>query len=97
MSSRNQYLTAQERNIAPQLYQALSRAAQRLAEGETDLASIERAEVEALTRSGFRPEYFAIRDAQSLNSPTAQSRQLAVLVAARLGKARLIDNVQITR
>lgn len=97
MSSRNQYLTKEERRIAPQLHQALARAVERIAAGDNDYAGIERAELEALTRSGFRPDYFAIRDAQSLAAPGAETRHLAVLVAARLGKARLIDNLQVKR
>ncbi|HEU4627669.1 MAG TPA: pantoate--beta-alanine ligase [Steroidobacteraceae bacterium] len=94
MSSRNQYLTAAERRVAPQLYAALTRAVKRLAAGEREFAAIERAELDALTRAGFRPDYFTVRDAQTLQPPGTQSRHLVVLVAARLGKARLIDNLQ---
>src|SRR5581483_3857546 len=90
MSSRNQYLTADERKLAPQLYAALTRAVKRLASGERDFASIEKAELEAIKRLGFRPDYFTVRDAKTLVPPSADSRHLVVLVAARLGKARLI-------
>jgi pantoate--beta-alanine ligase len=94
MSSRNQYLTAEERKVAPRLYAALTRAVKRLAAGERDFASIEKVELEALGRAGFRPDYFTVRDAKTLLPPGADSRDLVVLVAARLGKARLIDNLQ---
>jgi pantoate--beta-alanine ligase len=94
MSSRNQYLTAEERKIAPELYAALSRAVKRLAAGEREFAAIERAELDAIKRAGFRPDYFTVRDAKTLVPPSAESRYLVVLVAARLGKARLIDNLQ---
>jgi pantoate--beta-alanine ligase len=94
MSSRNQYLTAEERKIAPQLHAALSRAVKRLAAGERDYAAIERAELDAISRAGFRPDYFTVRDARKLVAPDTQARHLVVLVAARLGKARLIDNLQ---
>jgi len=97
MSSRNQYLTAEDRKIAPLLYEALTRAGKRVAAGETDFAAIERAEIESLTRSGFRPDYFSVRDASNLTAPSTESRHLVLLVAARLGKARLIDNLQIRR
>ena len=97
MSSRNQYLTADERKTAPQIHAALSRAVKRLAAGETDFAAIESAETEALKRAGFRPDYFSVRDAKTLAAPGAESRHLVVLVAARLGKARLIDNLQVRR
>jgi pantoate--beta-alanine ligase len=97
MSSRNQYLTAAERALAPQLYATLQAAAQRLRVGEADFAAIERAGVEALESGGLRPDYFAVRRAADLAAPTAASRSLVVLTAARLGKARLIDNVQVSR
>ena len=97
MSSRNQYLTAAERKIAPRLHQALSRAVKHLLAGKSDYASIERTELEALRQAGFRPDYLSVRDAESLMPPTEASRHLVVLVAARLGKARLIDNLQLTR
>ena len=97
MSSRNQYLTAQERRVAPQLHAALTRAANRIGAGDTDFAAIERAELGTITRAGFRPDYFSVRDASTLAQPGPESRHLVVLVAARLGKARLIDNLQVRR
>jgi pantoate--beta-alanine ligase len=96
MSSRNQYLTEEERKIAPQLHAALSRAVNRVHAGDRDFAGIERAELEAIGRAGFRPDYFTVRDAKTLVAPGAEARHMVVLVAARLGKARLIDNLQIT-
>lgn len=97
MSSRNQYLTAQERTLAPQLHQALMRAAQRLQQGDDDFDAIETAQFAAIAAAGFRPDYFAIRNAADLAPAQADSRHLVVLLAARLGKARLIDNVQVRR
>ena len=76
MSSRNQYLTAEERKIAPQLYAALQSAVGRLAAAEFDFASIERAGGAELLAAGFQPEYFSIREARDLNAPTAGSRIL---------------------
>jgi pantoate--beta-alanine ligase len=97
LSSRNQYLTAAERALAPRIYATLEQAAVRLRSGEADFASIERAGVQALTQVGFAPDYFAVRQAADLARPAPETRALVVLAAARLGKARLIDNVQITR
>jgi pantoate--beta-alanine ligase len=97
MSSRNQYLTAEERKVAPTLHAALTSAAKRISGGEKDFAAIERAELDVITRAGFRPDYFTVRDANTLVAPSADARHLVVLVAARLGKARLIDNLQIKR
>jgi len=97
MSSRNQYLTEDERKIAPAIYQGLKRAVARVQAGETDLGAIEAEELEALRKLGFRPDYFTVRDASTLAPPASDARHLVVLVAARLGKARLIDNLQIRR
>jgi pantoate--beta-alanine ligase len=97
MSSRNQYLTADERKVAPRIHEGLKRAVDRIKRGELDFASIEKGEVDALKASGFRPDYFTVRDARTLLPATADSRHLVTLVAARLGKARLIDNLQLHR
>jgi pantoate--beta-alanine ligase len=97
MSSRNQYLTAAERALAPQIYVALEAAARRLRAGDVDFASIEHAGFHELETTGFRPDYFSVRKAQDLCTATPQARELVILTAARIGKARLIDNVQVTR
>jgi pantoate--beta-alanine ligase len=95
MSSRNQYLTPEERQVAPRIYQTLLAAAKRLRAGENDFAGIERFGVQALEGAGMRPDYFAVRQAQDLGSPLPDTSHLVVLTAARLGKARLIDNIQV--
>jgi len=97
LSSRNQYLTPHERALAPRIHQELQRAAGSVYAGETDFALIERTAAEALSGAGFRPDYFAIRDARDLSEPRPDARHLVVLTAVRLGKARLIDNVQVNR
>jgi pantoate--beta-alanine ligase len=97
MSSRNQYLTPAERVLAPRLYATLQAAAQRLRAGDGDFAGIEHAGLTALQSAGFRPDYFAVRQAADLHAPAAGARALVVLTAARLSKARLIDNVQVMR
>ncbi|HEY6515590.1 MAG TPA: pantoate--beta-alanine ligase [Steroidobacteraceae bacterium] len=95
MSSRNQYLTDEERSKAPVIHQTLLAAVERLRAGERDFAAIERAAVETLEQAGFRPDYFSVRRADDLGIPAADTRHLVVLVAARLGRARLIDNLQL--
>jgi pantoate--beta-alanine ligase len=97
MSSRNQYLTTAERALAPKIYVALQAAAKRVRGGDGDFASIERAGFRELESAGFRPDYFSVRQATDLNVPAAAARELVVLTAARLGRARLIDNVQVAR
>lgn len=95
MSSRNQYLSAAERQIAPRIYEALQAAASRLQAGEREFASIERTGVAALEKVGMKPDYFSVKRAQDLGPPLADTDHLVVLTAARLGKARLIDNIQV--
>lgn len=97
LSSRNQYLTPAERKLAPVIYQTLVAAAARIRAGDADSASIERSGFETLERAGFRPDYFSVRRAQDLASATTESRALVILAAARLSRARLIDNVQVAR
>lgn len=98
MSSRNQYLTAAERAIAPRLYATLQDTAARLAAGqaeeETQFASLAAAGRQALESAGFRPDYYEIRTADSLAEARAGA-PLVVLAAAWLGATRLIDNLQV--
>lgn len=97
MSSRNQYLTEPERRLAPRIYQTLLHAVEQLRAGECDFAALERDGMKTLTQAGFKPDYFSIREAGVLRSPGADSQELVVLTAARLGKARLIDNLRVVR
>jgi pantoate--beta-alanine ligase len=97
MSSRNQYLTPEERLLAPRIYQTLLAAANRLRAGDTDFTGIERAGIQTLAGLDMRPDYFVVRQAQDLGVPQATTKHLVVLTAARLGKARLIDNVQVVK
>jgi pantoate--beta-alanine ligase len=97
MSSRNQYLTPAERQVAPRIYQTLQAAANRLQAGDTEPSSIERTGVEALAKAGMKPDYFSVRRAQDLGAPAPDTKHLVVLTAARLGKARLIDNIQVRK
>jgi pantoate--beta-alanine ligase len=97
MSSRNQYLTPAERQLAPRIFATLEGATRRLASGEDDFAAIERASIESLTAAGLRPDYFSIRNAQDLSPPHADARHLVALTAVRMSRARLIDNLQVSR
>lgn len=96
MSSRNQYLTEDERRIAPLLYAELQWLAQRLEQGERDIEALQTATGKRLNAGGFETDYVAIVDASTLQALTGDSTQAVVLAAARLGAARLIDNIEIT-
>jgi len=96
MSSRNSYLSADERKRAPELYAALSAAGEALQSGNRDFEALEVSAADRLGEAGFDVEYFAIRRAQNLEVPDRDCDELVVLTAARLGRARLIDNVVVT-
>jgi pantoate--beta-alanine ligase len=95
LSSRNRYLSAQERVIVPEIHRALQAAVQRLDAGDRNFLGIESAGWQSLAVAGLRPDYFAVRDADDLQPPRTASRELVVLTAARIGKARLIDNLRV--
>ncbi len=94
MSSRNAYLIEPERALAPCVYEALCWAQQQLAAGNRNYAQIESAGLQRLQRVGFRVDYFSIRQSGNLWSADGDSDHLVILVAAWLGRARLIDNLR---
>ena len=96
LSSRNSYLGAVERGIAPQLYQTLLDVQSLVECGERDFAGIEQAAVQQLGEAGFAPDYVSIRRQQDLAKPEPGDSALIVLGAAVIGRARLIDNIRIS-
>jgi pantoate--beta-alanine ligase len=95
MSSRNQYLSAEQRESAVMLYNSLLQAQQEIASGEKDFVTIQKRASIELNKAGFRVEYFEIRRAEDLQPASEKNRELVILVAAWLGEARLIDNLQL--
>lgn len=93
MSSRNGYLTAEERALAPQLYRTLQKTATAIKSGNRDYTGLEAAAEAALQEAGFRPDYYAIRRAEDLTMPGDSEQNLVILAAAFLGTTRLIDNL----
>ena len=96
LSSRNHYLRPAERRRAPLLYAKLCEASERIRGGERDYHALGLYYMEALAGTGFRPEYFTVRRAGDLASPSRSDAELVLLAAAWLGRARLIDNVLCT-
>jgi pantoate--beta-alanine ligase len=96
LSSRNRYLSAAERAVAPAMYRALDKARRQLEAGDTNYAALQAEGLEALAQAGFRPDYFEVRTAARLATPTPGDVNIVVLAAGRIGKARLIDNIQCT-
>lgn len=95
LSSRNGYLSAEERALAPGLYQTLSEIADDFKAGKDLSDSLKNAE-ERLNQRGFRTDYLEIRRTSDLAPATLNDDSVAVLGAAFLGSARLIDNLQVT-
>ncbi|MDE2148387.1 MAG: pantoate--beta-alanine ligase [Gammaproteobacteria bacterium] len=93
LSSRNRYLGAVERAVAPRLYQALRALAERLTAGQRDFTALERQAVAGLRTAGFAPDYVAVRDPQ-LRAP-AERGPWVLLAAARLGGTRLLDCLRV--
>lgn len=92
LSSRNGYLTAAERALAPELAATMGWLAERMAAGERNLAQLVADGRERLNNAGFRTDGIDIVDASTLTPLTGDSRAAVILMAAFLGKARLIDN-----
>jgi len=95
LSSRNGYLTADERRLAPGLSQVMQSMAERLSNGERHIDEIIEQANAALQEKGFRPDGLAICDASTLQPLTVESQRAVILMAAWLGNARLIDNQQV--
>lgn len=93
MSSRNQYLTPAERRVAGSLHAALERCVLAIKSGRSVDKSID-AEKKKLARNGFRVDYFELRRASDLAPISRAAQENVLLVAARLGSARLIDNMR---
>jgi pantoate--beta-alanine ligase len=96
MSSRNQYLDEAQRQLATTIYRQLEQAVAALKSGSRDFAKIEATGRAALDGAGFRTDYFSVRDAKSLAPAQPDTKHFVVMTASRLGKARLIDNIQIS-
>ncbi|BBN82736.1 pantothenate synthetase [Pseudoalteromonas sp. A25] len=96
MSSRNGYLSAQEKSTAKVLFNTLNDAVSHLQSGNTEFTQIEEQAKQTLIEHGLKPDYFNIANAQTLRPANQNDKQLVILAAAFLGKVRLIDNMQVT-
>ncbi|PHM63897.1 pantoate--beta-alanine ligase [Xenorhabdus stockiae] len=95
LSSRNSLLSTEEKKIAPQLNQIMQRAAEKLKSGERNVEQLLEIVSTDLREKGFIPDELFIRDAENLEPLTPQSKKAVILMAAWLGKTRLIDNQQV--
>lgn len=95
LSSRNTYLTTEERQKAPELYRSLITTKEAIKNGIRDYYQLEQAANKRLANAGFKPDYFHVLNRNSLETANSADRKLIILAAAQLGKARLIDNLQL--
>jgi pantoate--beta-alanine ligase len=99
LSSRNVYLSAEERAEAPVLFRVLNEVADEVRSSHLDIFELERSAMAKLSSRGWKPDYVSIRKRVDLQPPSAgdlaQGEPLVVLAAAKLGITRLIDNLEI--
>ncbi|MEX3950795.1 pantoate--beta-alanine ligase [Paraburkholderia sp. EG287B] len=98
LSSRNRFLTPEQRVEAPTLYRLLNEVREDILSGRQDIQRIERRVFSTLVDRGWKPDYISVRKQADLRSPMEQDvvdQKLVVLAAARLGSTRLIDNLEI--
>jgi len=96
LSTRNSYLSVGERKEAPRLYQVLRKAYEAISAGARDFQRVDQQSMAELSSRGWQPDYVAVRRRADLRQPTERDCDLVVVAAARLGRTRLIDNLEIT-
>lgn len=96
LSSRNGYLSAVERAEAPRLYQHLTAMTAAIKAGERDFEKLAQAVSADLTMRGWEVDYVEVRNAKNLKSATHTDHELVILIAARIGATRLIDNIEVS-
>ena len=96
LSSRNGYLSPQERMEAPRLARTLQKLTTCIRAGDRAFARLEKDALAELKSHGWQPDYVAVRRQADLQSPALANHDLVVLAAAKLGSTRLIDNLEIS-
>lgn len=94
MSSRNGYLTPQQKTDAASLNASLKEIVTQIQQGNTDFAGLEQTAAQALNNNHWQVDYISIRSAHTLLPASIQDTQLVVLAAAKIGNTRLIDNIE---
>jgi pantoate--beta-alanine ligase len=97
MSSRNNYLSKEQRQQAANLYSCLKDCAEKIAAGNSEFEQLEKTAKKALQKVSLKPDYFQVCDADTLQPPSPVTSHFAILAAAYIGKSRLIDNIRFKR
>jgi pantoate--beta-alanine ligase len=95
LSSRNQYLSEAERAEAPNLYRTLQALRQAMLAGDRAVERLQQAAIQALASRGWSVEYVSLRNQSALRVAEPSDHELVILVAAKLGKTRLLDNIEV--
>ena len=95
LSSRNGFLSPDQRAVAPVVYRVLSQIAESIKQGQRDFPALIGEQLKQLEAAGLRPDYLEIRHAKTLRPALSEDRDLVILVAAFLGTTRLIDNLHL--
>jgi pantoate--beta-alanine ligase len=95
LSSRNSFLDTDQKLQASVIYKSLEAVAKMLEDGNRDYPALEQHAAEQITAAGLEPDYISIRNAEDLSAPDEASSRLVLLVAARIGGVRLIDNLLV--
>lgn len=96
LSSRNGYLSAEQKAVAPLLYQTIKGIGDALAAGDQDFKRLIQAGKQQLQDAGLQPDYLAIANSATLRPATREDSHLVILAAAFLGSTRLIDNLRVS-
>ena len=96
LSSRNAFLSAAERKEAPRLYGVLRKIQAEIEGGARDFQRLDQQAMTQLSSHGWQPDYVAVPRQADLRQTTERDRDLVIVAAARLGRTRLIDNVEVT-
>lgn len=94
-SSRNQYLSEANKSLAAMINQTLQSTAGEILQGAREFNTLEQQATDQLNKAGFNTDYFSICNAQTLKPANPTDRKLVILVTARLGETRLLDNIEI--
>lgn len=94
-SSRNQYLSTQQKSEASLIYQTLESSAKQIQSGERDYKKLGQQAIENLNQAGFNTDYFCVCSSDTLQPATTDDKKLVILVTASLGETRLLDNIEI--
>lgn len=95
LSSRNNYLSDEQKQNATSIYRCLTDCCEQIKKGSHDFLTLEKAAQLTLQQHELKPDYFSICNAKTLHRASAEDKDLVILAAAYIGQCRLIDNIRL--